>query len=72
MLHFYIDVPSADDSTYDVWERHVAIDLAFHAHLQEQREDNISQFLALLEVIPVTKRKRAQPFMDFTKTKILP
>ena len=39
--HFYIDVPSADDSTYEVREHHIAIDPAFHVHLQEQEEDNI-------------------------------
>ena len=69
--HFYIDIPSADNSTYDVQKRHVPIDPTFHAHLQEQEENNISQFLALLEVILATKRKKAQPFMDFTKSKIL-
>ena len=69
--HFYVKVPGADDNTYDVLEWHVAIDPTFHAHLQEQEEDNISQFFALPEVIPAIKRKRAQPFMDFTKSKIL-
>ena len=69
--HFYVDVPCADKSTYDALEWHVAIDPEFHAHLQEQEENNISQFLALSEVILTTKRKRAQPFMDFTKSKIL-
>ena len=71
MPHFYVDVPGADNSTYDVLERHVAINPTFHAHLKEQEEDNISQFLALPEMIPATKRKRAEPFMDFTKSKIL-
>ena len=71
MPHFYVDVLGADDSTYDVLERHVPIDPAFHAHLQEQEEDNISQFFALPEVILVTKRKRTQLFMDFMKSKIL-
>ena len=71
VLHFYIDVSGVVEGTYDVQERHVAIDPAFYTHLQKQEEDNISQFLALLEVVPTTKRKRAQPFMDFTKSKIL-
>ena len=31
--HFYIDVPGADDSTYDLQEHHVAIDPTFYAHL---------------------------------------
>ena len=69
--HFYVDVPCTDESTVDVEDRHVPIDPAFHAHLQEQEEGNISHFLALPEVIPMTKRKRAQPFMDFTKSRIL-
>ena len=71
MPHFYVDIPRADDSTYDVQQHQIPIDPMFHAHLQEQEEDNISQFFALPEVIPATKRKRAQPFMDFTKSKIL-
>ena len=51
--------------------RHVSIDLAFHAHLQQHKEENISRFLALPEVISARKRKRQQPFLDFTRSKIL-
>ena len=40
--HFYVNVPGADDSTVDVQDRHVTINPAFHAHLQENEEGNIS------------------------------
>ena len=61
----------AEDSTYEIEERHVPIDPTFHAHLQDHEEDNISNFLALPEVIPAMKRKQAQPLLDFSKSKIL-
>ena len=47
--------------------RHVPIDPTFHAHLQYHQGDNISNFLALPEVIPAMKRKQAQPLLDFSK-----
>ena len=58
-------------STYKIEERHAPIDPTFHAHLQDHLEDNISNFLALPEVIPTMKRKRAQPLLDFSKSKVL-
>ena len=39
-------------------------------HLQQQKH-NFESFLALPEVIPTRKRKRQQPLLDFTKSKIL-
>ena len=42
-----IDVPHADESTYNVEEPYIPIDPTFHAYLQDHQEDNISQFLAL-------------------------
>ena len=71
LTHFFIDVQHTEDSTYEIKERHVPIDPTFHAHLQDHQEDNISNFLALPEVIPAMKRKRAQPLLDFSKSKIL-
>ena len=71
LSHFYVDVLHADESMYDIGEWHIAIHPTFHAHLQDHQEDNISQFLALLEVIPTRKRKRHQPLLDFNKSKIL-
>ena len=71
LTHFFVDLQHAEDSIYEIEERHVPIDPTFHAHLQDHQEDNISNFLALLEVIPAMKRKRAQPLLDFSKSKIL-
>ena len=66
---FYVDVSYGDESTYDVDERHIPIDPTFHVHLQKHQEDNISEFFVLLEVISARKRKRQQPFMNFSKSK---
>ena len=68
--HYYIHVPHIEKSTYDVHELNVPIDLQFHADLEEHNND-ISQFLALPEVIPMRKKKRQQPLLDFSKSKIL-
>ena len=44
----------------------------FHEHLQEEGESgDFNRFLALLEIILGRKQKRQQPFLDFTKSKIL-
>ena len=64
-------VPHAHESNYNIRERHVPIDLAFHTHLQEQQEEDINKFFALPEVIPARKKKQQQHFLDFTKSKIL-
>ena len=55
---------------YNVHERNVPIDPQFHTDLEEHNND-ISQFLALHEVIPTRKRKRQQPLLDFSRSKIL-
>ena len=68
--HYYVDVPHAEESTYDVHERNVPIDPEFHVDLEEQSND-FSQFLALPEVIPARKRKKQQPLLDFSKSRIL-
>ena len=68
--HYYIDVPYAEESTYDVHERNIPIDPEFHADL-EQHNNDFSHFLALPKVIPARKRKKQQPLLDFSKLKIL-
>ena len=68
--HYYVDVPHAEENMYDVHECNVPIDPQFHADLEEHNND-ISQFLALPEVILTRKRKRQQPLLDFSKSKIL-
>ena len=61
-----------DDSIHEAVGRHVPIDRDFQAHLeQEQEGGDFSTFLALPEIIPARKRKRQQPLLDFTKSKIL-
>ena len=70
-LHFYIDVPDGEESTYTPCERNITIDLEFQAQLQQEQEDDIINFLALPEIIPARKRKRQQPLLDFTRSKIL-
>ena len=71
LIHYYVDMLHTHESNYDVEECHVTIHPAFHAHLQEHQDEDINKFLALLEVIPARKRKRQQPFLTFTKSKIL-
>ena len=70
-LHFYVDVPEADESTYPACDRSVGIDPGFHAQLREDDNHDISSFLVLPELIPARKRKRQQPLLDFTRSKIL-
>jgi hypothetical protein len=69
---YYVNVPDADESTHEVQDMSVNIDPDFQTslHLQQQ-EQNFNSFLALPEVIPARKRKRQQPLLDFTKSKIL-
>ena len=70
--HFYIDVSDVDDNTHEAVGIHVPIDRDFQANLeQEQEGGDFSTFLALPEIIPARKRKRRQPLLDFTKSKIL-
>ena len=59
------------ESTYDALERNIPINPDFHEHLQQGEREEISRFLALLEIILARKRKRQQPLLDFTKSKIL-
>ena len=57
-IHFFVDVLHAEESTYEVEKWHIPIDPIFHAHLQDHHEDNISEFLALFEVILARMRKQ--------------
>ena len=67
-VHYYVDVRNSDDSTHE----NVEIDRECHEHLQESCEPrDISTFLALPEIIPARQRRRPQPLLDFTKSKIL-
>ena len=70
--HFYIDVLDVDKSTYQARKRHVPINPDFQSNLEEEQEaGDFSTFLTLLEIIPARKRKREQPLLDFSKSKIL-
>jgi hypothetical protein len=69
--HFYIDVPNPEESSYDQEECHIAIDPGFKAQLQADNDQDISNFLALPEIIPTKKRKRQQALLDFTQSIIL-
>ena len=68
--HHYVDIPHAEENTYDMHEHNVPIDPQFDTDLEEHNND-INQFLALLEVTPARKRNRQQPLLDFLKSKIL-
>ena len=70
-LHFYMDVPDAHERTYPVCDQSVGIDPGFQAQLREDDDHDISSFLALPELISARKRKRQQPLLDFTRSKIL-
>ena len=70
--HFYVDVSDVNDSTHETIGRHVFIDHDFQSNLeQEQEGGDFSTFLALPEIVLARKRKRQQPLLDFTKSKIL-
>lgn len=69
--HYYVDVPNPEESTYETCEQHVRIDPAFREEVEKQNENDISQFLALPELIPAQKRKRQQPLLDYTNSRIL-
>lgn len=69
--HYYVDVPNPEESNYEANEQHVSIDPGFMEQLERGNESNISQFLRLPELIPAKKRKRQQPLLDYTQSKIL-
>ena len=68
--HYYIDVSHTEESTYDVHKWNIPIDPEFHVDL-EQHSNDFNHFLALSEVIPTSKRKKQQPLLDFSKSRIL-
>jgi hypothetical protein len=69
--HYFVDVPNPKESTYEKDELHIQIDPALRAQLQTENEEDISHFLALPEIILAKKRKRQQPLLDFTQSRIL-
>ena len=71
-MHYYVHIPDEDESTYESQDRNVEIDPKFQRQLQEEKQTgDISGFLALPEIIQVTRRRRQQPLLDFSKSKIL-
>lgn len=69
---YYVNVADVNESTHELEDTVVNIDLEFQQTLEEQQRDqSFSSFLALPEVIQATKRRRQQPLLDFTKSKIL-
>jgi hypothetical protein len=64
--HYYVDVPNPEESNYGANEQHVSIDPAFRDQLQEESERDISELLALPELIPAKKRTRQQSLLDYT------
>ena len=70
--HYYVDVPNSEESAYQACDRNVQIDPEFQHHLQKESETrDIIRFLALPEIILARQRRRQQPLLDFTKSKIL-
>lgn len=69
--HYYVDVPDPHESNYEACEQHVSIDPTFKEVLEKDNEGDISQFLCLPELIPAKKRKRQQPLLDYTHSRIL-
>ena len=67
-----VDIPNSKESAYQACDRNEPLDLGFQEHLQEGCEaGDINTFLALPEIIPTRQRRRQQPLLDFTKSKIL-
>jgi hypothetical protein len=69
--HFYVDVPNGEESNYDLSEQHITIDPTFRAEVQRGNYENINNFLSLPELIPAKKRRRQQPLLDYTSSRIL-
>ena len=71
-VHYYVDVSNNEESAYQACDRNVPLDPGFQEHLQEECEArDISTFLALPEIILARQRRRQQPLLDLTKSKIL-
>ena len=72
VVHYYVAVHSSEESADPPSEANVEIGPGCHDHLQQELDHgDISTFLALLEIIPARQRRRPQPLLDFTKSKIL-
>ena len=71
-VHYYVDVPNSEDTAYEACDKDALLQPGLEEHLQEEGEvGDISTFLALPEIIPARQRRRQQPLLDFTKSKIL-
>lgn len=69
--HYYVDVPNSHESDYATCEQHVGIDPSFREEVERENNRDINQFLCLPEMIPAKKRKRQQPLLDYTHSRIL-
>ena len=49
----------------------MSIDPQFRVELDSRQEGNISEFLRLSELIPTKKRRKQQPLLDYTQSRIL-
>ena len=70
-IHYYVNIPHGQESTYEPSEQNMHIGPTFQVHLQEQHKVHISQFLALLKIMLAQKQKGHQSFLDFTRSQIL-
>ena len=70
-MYYYVDVQNEKENDYDLNNQHIIIDPEFHAHIHEENEQNISNFLSLPEIIPTKKISMQQPLLDYTNSKIL-
>jgi hypothetical protein len=69
--HYYVDVQNGEESNYDLNDQHTTIDPEFRAQIHGGNEQNISNFLSLPEIIPAKKRRKQQPLLDYTSSRIL-
>lgn len=71
LRHYYVDVPNREDNNVESNDQHISIDPQFWAELDSRQEGNISEFLRLPELIPAKKRRKQQPLLDYTQSRIL-
>ena len=71
LRHYYVDVLNREDNNVESNDQHISIDPQFWAELDSRQEENISEFLRLPELIPAKKRRKQQPLLDYTQSRIL-